>query len=320
MSQPDCTLVIINWNTQALLAQCLASIAIGANTVSTEVFVVDNGSSDGSAAMVRTDFPAAHLIANTHNRGFSYANNQAVVLAQGRYILFLNSDATLSSGCLDNMVAFMDQHPNVGLAGPQLQHADGTFQNSVASIPSLLSELGQKALLRLLAPQRYYGRHFKPSAPLAVESLVGAALLVRREMVDQIGSYDDNFFFYFEETDWCLRAREAQWQVYFLPDVIIYHGQGKSAKTRPDAARIEYWRSRYYFFKKHYSGWKNLILRVGLLTRLAVVLPINALMGLWQTKAKQKAKNNWAILRWHLQGCPTRIGLPGLRKSGQVIT
>lgn len=315
----DLSIIIINWNTRALLIQCLDSIAMGVEKISTEVFVVDNGSTDDSVDSVRSTFPNVHLIANVDNRGFSFANNQALALAQGRFILLLNSDTYLSPGCLDAMVAFMDQNSGVGMAGPRLLHNDGSRQNSVAGAPSLAVELGLKALLRWLAPQRYYGRHFQPEMPTAVDSLVGAALLVRHTLLQQIGAYDDNFFFYFEETDWCLRARKAGWQVFFLPQIIVYHAQGQSAKTCPLAARIEYWRSRYYFFRKHYARWQSLLLRTGLLLRLMLVLPINALLALWQPKARQKVQISWKILLWHLQGCPNDVGLPGQRKSGLVI-
>ncbi len=314
----DCSIVIINWNTKDLLSRCLSSISVGAKKISYEIFVVDNGSSDGSQGMVQTSFPEVHLIANTENRGFGYANNQAFRKAQGRYFFCLNSDAYLSENSLDELVSYLDQHPSIGMAVPQLLCENGDSQPSLSVIPDLLYELAGPSL-RALFPQRYYGDKFKPKEPVSVQSLSGAAFLIRKAMADQIGIYDEDYFFYYEETDWCFRTKKAGWEIFFLPQIHVYHGRGKSTKSYKFEVRIEYWRSRYLFFKKNHSRWQYYGLRIGLLLRQAIPLPFNLFLGLFNPRIKQRAQTSYKILRWHWQGCPEIVGLPGRRKSGLLI-
>ena len=307
----DLSIIIINWNTRDLLHQCIASIPAGmSDQVSYEVFVVDNGSKDGSQQMIKDEYPQVILIQNPCNRGFAAANNQAMQRAQGRYCLLLNSDTIMIESCIDKVINYLDANPNVGMAGPRLLNEDGSIQNSVGSIPNVLTETTQRSLMRLLFPKRYYGRRFQPTEPVFVESLVGASLYVRTKLIKELGMLDEDYFFFLEETDWCLRALKADWKIVFLPDAKIYHLQGKSATPVQAEARIEYWRSRYLFFKKHYPRWHGWILKVGLLAKLLVNLVSNSLIGCFNAKAKHKAWVCAQIFKWHLQACPQKAGLP----------
>jgi hypothetical protein len=311
----DLSIVIVNWNTLELLRNCLNSLIKNIRSVSLEIFVTDNGSTDGSPKMVEDEFPNVRLIKNTVNLGFAKANNQAIKQAQGRYILLLNSDTLAHDSSIEGLVAFMEQTPSAGMAGLQLLNEDGSFQNSVANAPTLLTELTNKSLLRALFPNRYPGKEFRPQSPIEVESLIGACLMVRAETIKAIGLLDEDYFFFFEETDWCLRAKNAGWKIMFHPNLFLYHLQGKTAAIVPANARIEYWRSRYTFFKKHYGKTVQISLEVGLMFRLFVDYIFSLIMSLFSRRSRLRFKVYHQIALWHLKGKPENWGLRNAGKA-----
>jgi GT2 family glycosyltransferase len=186
----------------------------------------------------------------------------------------------------------MRQCPRCGVAGAQLLDPDGSRQNSIANFPTLATELLNKSLLRLVFPRRFPGKEHHYPEPVQVESVVGAFFLTRRTVWQQIGGLDERFFFFFEETDFCLRVREQGWEVLHLPSVQVCHEQGKSARQWSAAARIEYWRSRYAYFAKNHPP------------NMALVT-----FGLSE-RYREKLRLRWAVARWHLSGCPAGMGLP----------
>jgi len=311
----DLSVIIVNWNTRELLDACLQSVINGVHQYTTEVFVVDNGSSDGSQAMVRVKFSSVCLIENNSNHGFARANNQAIRLASGRYFLLLNSDTIIPDHALDELVASMDKNPQIGMAGLQLLNQDGTLQNSIARTPTLLTELTNKSLLRWLFPTRFPGKEFRPDSPIEVESVIGACLIARAVTVRDIGLLDENYFFFLEETDWCLRARRGGWKVVFFPHIAIYHLQGRSAVKVPVAARIEYWRSRYLFFQKHYSPVVFSLLSAGLGVKIFFELHVSLISSLFSKKGRERFMLYFNILLWHIKGMPESWGLQGLNKE-----
>jgi len=252
----DLSVIIVNWNTRDLLAGCLQSLHDTTRELSFEVWVVDNASSDGSVAMVRERFPQTHIIANSENVGFVRANNQALARCQGRYVLLLNSDTKALPGSLDKAIRFMDSHPRAGLAGVRLLNADGSFQASYTVFPNLwrefliLTSLGR----RLIRPE--YPSH-GPQADKGPRKIAGymegAFLLARREALDEIGGLDERIFMYAEDVDWCYRFFQAGWEVWYLPDAPIVHYGGQSSKKRRSRMEAELYRSRVYFFEKHYG-------------------------------------------------------------------
>jgi len=302
----------VNLNTRDLLLGSLASI-YGTVKNSFEVFVVDNASSDGSADAVRRAYPEAQIIENRSNLGFARANNQALRLMKGRYACLLNSDAELTEGAIDLMVSFMDLHHDVAVCGGQLLNADSSHQNSIANTPTLLTELTNKSMLRRLMPSRYPGKEASFSAPVEVESIIGALMLVRHEAMDRAGLLDEDFFFFLEETDWCLRFKSAGYRVMHHPEARIYHFQGVSASKRFVRARLEYWRSRYVFFRKHYSGPAYAMLQAGLLLRILVNLTaylIYVPLTLFLIpKALMRLRLYATLLLWHLLGLPAGWGI-----------
>ena len=313
---PDLSIIIVNWNTRQLLLDCLASVLDATRHLAGEIIVVDNGSHDGSPEAVRRQFgPQVQVLANPDNRGFARANNQALQISRARRVMLLNSDTLVARPAIDGLIAFLDAHPQAAMVGPRMVDQHKREQNCFDNIPCLLTELGNKSLLRLLWPQRFAGKSAGRTDPLQVESLIGACLLLRRDAIDQVGLLDEDYFFFLEETDWCLRLQQAGWQIWHDPRHTIVHLQGQSKKLRPAAAWIEYYRSLYLFFSKHRSAPVYLVLRVCRFGKLAADLLLN-LLGMCVTlgqhrRYRQKTAIYGRIVLWHVLGCPRSAGLRG---------
>ena len=275
MSQMDLSVVIVSYNVRELLERCLASVsskqysvfskrtlAQSLNTehcpLSTEVFVVDNASHDGSAAMVRAKFPEVHLIENATNRGFAAANNQAFALTRGRYVLMLNPDTEVRAGALETLVAFMDAHPRAGACGGKLVYGDGTLQHSAFAFPSLAQIfLDFFPINWRLTESRLNGRYprawYARGAPFRVDHPLGADFLVRRAAAEQVGWLDEQFFIYCEEIDWAMRLQRAGWEIWCVPQAEIVHYEAQSTRQFRETMFVELWRARARLFRKHYS-------------------------------------------------------------------
>jgi GT2 family glycosyltransferase len=309
----DVSIIIVNWNTKPLLVPCLRLIDRASEETKIEIFVVDNGSIDGSSEAVKEEFPGVTLIANPMNFGFSKANNQGIRLSKGKYVLLLNPDTQLRGGAVDVLKGFMNDHPEAGVAGAQLLNSDGSKQNSIANFPSLATELLNKSLLRWLLPNQFPGKEREYTHPIEVDSVIGACMMVRREAIERVGLLDEDYFLFLEETDWCYRMKKAGWKVYHVPHAEVYHFQGKSAEREKKRAKVEYYRSRYIFFKKHRGPWQLFVLRVGLFTKLVLEclsMTVACMMtGFTVRRWKSRLKNYAYLLRWHLRGCPEGMGL-----------
>ncbi len=309
----DLSIIIVNWNTKDFLLPCLRSVFEREFGIGSEVFVVDNGSQDGSGNEVKKTFPFIHLIENKKNLGFAKAVNQGVKNSSGRYILLLNPDTQVKHDAIERLVSFMDAHLDAGAAGAQLLMSDGTKQNSIANFPSLATELLNKSLIRLLFPKKFPGKEKDYPEPIEVDSVIGACMMVRRDAVEQVGLLDEDYFLFLEETDWCYRMKRAGWKIYHIPQAEIYHFQGKSAEKDKKRAKVEFYRSRYHFFKKNRGRLQWLILLMGLMIRLGVEL-IFITMACFLTffnvkKLKQKLSVIAYLMGWHLRFCPEGMGL-----------
>ncbi len=309
----DISIIIVSWNTRDLVVNCIKSVYKTVENFSFETWVVDNGSKDGSQHAVRKRFPEVHLIENEENKGYSMANNQALKLINGRYAVLLNSDTVLKNGAIETIVKFMDENKAVAICGAQLLNSDGTKQNSIANIPNLTTELLNKSLLRRLFPKKYPGKERDFQEPSEVESVIGACMVVRREAIDDVGRMDEDYFFFLEETDWCLQMRKKGWKVFHHPEAKIYHLQGQSAGKFKINARIEYWISRYIFFEKNYGKDKLLALKTWLLIKLflstLLITALNIICLLTNKKFKFKFKLNIKLIVWHIRGRPKNWGL-----------
>jgi len=309
----DLSIVIVNWNTKDLLPQCLKSFDQASDRLKMEVFVVDNGSVDRSVELVREKFPEVIVIQNPMNLGFAKANNQAMKRSKGKYILLLNPDTQVKHVAIERLLSFMDTHLDSGMAGAQLLNSDGSKQNSIANFPSLATELLNKSLLRWFFPKIFPGKERNISEPIEVDSIIGACMMVRREAMEQVGLLDEDYFLFLEETDWCYRMKKAGWKVYHVPQAEVYHFKGKSAEKDKKRAKVEYYRSRYQFFKKHKENVQRLVLLIGLLIKLGFeflsMVIACILTGFAVKKWRNKFLNYAYLLLWHLKGCPEGMGL-----------
>ncbi|MEI8185363.1 MAG: glycosyltransferase family 2 protein [Chlorobiaceae bacterium] len=235
------TVVIVSYNTKDILRHCLEALFTYSAGLEIEVFVVDNNSADGSAQMVQTEFTAVRLISNSRNAGFAAANNQAFRLATGRYIVLLNPDAYLRPLSLSKGIEFMDKNPLCGICGGKIISPEGKLEPSARRFPSALSKLltlsgisGKFSHSPILNRHEFGG--FAHDKPMEVDWVPGTFTIVRKEMLDSIGFFDERFYLYYEETDLCLRAKKAGWKVYFIPFAEVMHIGGASSKTRKDKA------------------------------------------------------------------------------------
>lgn len=266
------SIIIVSWNVRDLLAACLASLPREAETI-----VVDNASGDGSAAMVLARFPHVRLITNEDNLGFTRANNQGIVQSQGSFILFLNPDTVVQNEALDTMITYLHEHPNVGVVGPQLRYGDGSLQSSRRRFPTLATALFESTPLawhlnpaRNRLALRYHMADRQPHQVQEVDWLVGAALLTRREVLHQVGGFDESYFMYSEELDWCRRVKKAGWRIVYLPAATITHYEGKSSEQVVAARHLRFNTSKVRYFRKHHGALQAGVLRLALLAMYAV--------------------------------------------------
>jgi GT2 family glycosyltransferase len=262
----DVSIIIVNWNAKDLLARCLRCVQATAHQVSYEIIVIDNASTDDSPAMVRRDFAAVRLIENRENVGFARANNQGMMMAQGRYYLLLNSDAFVEENTIDGMVAFMDAHPQAGVGGCRLLYEDRSLQPSCYAFPTLKTEFYTALQLdKLLAKSPEFGQFlmtywdFNDMRP--VDVIMGAFMLVRREAAQQVGLFDEGYFMYSEEVDWCYRFRQAGWITLYNPAVQAVHVWGGSSQQMRTEMFLQMHRSKIRFFREHYGRASALMLK-----------------------------------------------------------
>ena len=312
-SSRDLSVIIVNWNTRELLLNCIDSFYRSIKGLTREIFVVDNGSRDGSVDSVRRAFPEIELIQNQRNLGFAKANNAALRISTGRYALLLNTDVILKNGAIETLAEFMDRNPGVGIAGGQLINGDGSKQNSFDNFPSLTTEVLNKSLLRILFPKRYPSKRVNYSSPIDVHSVIGACMIVRSQAIKEVGLLDEDYFFFMEETDWCYRMKSQGWRVCHVPRAEIMHLQGKTANLVRDRAKIEYYRSLYLFFKKHKGMVQFTILRSCLFLRFCVDFLLTLFSSVFTAFRRERLRRKLNIyarlIYWHLKLCPEGMGL-----------
>jgi GT2 family glycosyltransferase len=237
--------IVVNWNTRDLLADCLASVETHLSGTPHEMIVVDNGSTDGSAAFVASRFPRSRLLVNSENLGFGRANNQGMDVARGDLLLLLNSDARLPDGSIRRLIERMREAPGVGVIGPRLEDANGAFQPSAhrfGSIPRMLvEELGlYKLLPRERAASVLLGGYWSHDGERQVDWIVGACMLVRAEVFRTTGGFDPSIFLYGEEEEWCERVADAGWRVVYSPAARVTHlGHQTTQRFFGEASRVE---------------------------------------------------------------------------------
>ncbi len=300
----EISFIIVNWNTKDLLHGCLDSIAKTVGSLSHEIIVVDNASSDGSADMLAREYPSVRLIANAENRGFGAANNQGFAVMKGKYALLINTDAVLTNGAVQKLWDFAEANPRTAIVCGQLLNADGSKQNSIAAFPTLLTLASNTSLLEYFFPGKYPSKRYDHQGPLEVDSAIGACMMIRKKALDAVSFFDERYFFFFEETDLAFAMKRAGWKVYQVPDALIYHLQGQSIGHNTQS-RIEFYRSRYQFLRKwHGSAYYRIAAAVIFLRLVADVL-LNAagvVFTLGLSKALRRKLTVYAqLIQWHFK-------------------
>jgi GT2 family glycosyltransferase len=283
------SICILTLNARDFLRACLHSIQEH-TILDHEIIVVDNGSSDGTSDMLQTEFPTVRLIQNQENLGYTYPNNQAMQLAKGRFIALLNPDTLVHSGAFEQLCAFLESHPDVGIVGPKVLNPDGTLQAPcrrgdsrpwavISYFTGLAKRFPDKAFFN-----GYLLTHLPEDQIHPVDGVSGSCMFIRREVVDQIGYLDERFFAYQEDADYCLRARQAGWRVYYNPEAQITHfgGQGGS-RVQPYRSIWAWHKSYFLYYRKHFAGdyffLFNWLYYVAMGVKLLMALLKNALSG-----------------------------------------
>lgn len=286
----DLSIIIVAWKVKDLLKKCLDSIYskskginfacpvvaarrfYGACPVMAsksepfygEVFVVDNNSGDGSAEMIKTNFPQARLIINQENKGFASANNQGIKESKGEFILLLNPDTEILDNALEKMVNFMKEHEEAGIVGCRLLNSDHSLQPSCRAFPNLYSQIIILLKLHNFFPglvKKYYMLDWPHQEIKEVDQVMGACFLIRKKVINEVGLLDEGFWALFEEVDYCKRIKNANWKVCFTPEAEIIHHKGQSFKKQEMIAKqINFNRSLLRYFKKYHSFSSYLIL------------------------------------------------------------
>lgn len=309
----DVSVIVVTWNTREMTLECLKRLRQAVEGLDAEVFVVDNASSDGTAEAIRAEHPEVKLLVMEKNLGFAGGNNAALACAAGRYVLLLNSDAMVEPDAVREMLAFMESRKDAGACGAQLLNRDGTRQNSFDNFPTFATELLPKSLLRALMPRKYPSKKQEYREPLEVESALGTCMMARAEVVRQVGTLDERFFFLYEETDWCLRMRKAGWRIYFVPSARALHLQGRTKASRRAAAKIEYYRSLYAYFGKNYGTFSAGLFRglkfCALFVNLSALFLGNVFTAFAMARWRRKLNVYARSFLWHLMLCPAGAGL-----------
>jgi uncharacterized protein (TIGR03492 family) len=276
----DLSIIIVNYNGGQFLSECLRSIPAGAQRATFEIILVDNGSTDDSVALVQKEFPAVKLVRNETNRGFCKANNQGLKIYRGRYALLLNNDTIVQPGAFDQLLDFMAKSPKAGACGPKLLNADGTPQH-------------QGGLLAR--------RFWLAKAPVKVDYVIAACLLVRREVIDIVGGLDENFFFSNDDLDWERRIRKAGWDIYFVPAAEVTHYGGFTMKRFNPRLFVEGFRGGLYFCRKHYGPLVYQLYRWLLALTMLIALPLTTILYPLLPN-KEKLGAYWQILWIAIRG------------------
>lgn len=310
MTAIDVSIIIVNWNTRELLLRCLDSIPQGLQSSTSEILLVDNASVDGSVEAVRDGYPRVTLLTNQTNAGFAAANNQGALLAQGRYIFFLNPDTIVLHGSIDALVMYADHHPEIGILGPKILNPDGSRQLSCwREYPGV-----KTALVDALYLWKFPWLRFSQSsvytddelnATRAVAHLLGACLFVRRETWEQVGPFDEQFFMFLEETDLCFSAQQEHWAVVYIPDSEIIHYGRQSVIQQPSTNYPHLYRSYCRFWRKHHPEKRGTLVFIKVIIALAGLIRV----GLWsfrlllsksaeqRKRASSLSKGYWKVFR-----------------------
>lgn len=299
------SVIIVSYNAEHFLRQCLESLYETVRGIAFETIVVDNCSSDGGIAMVKRDFPQVRVLENSTNMGFARGNNRGIALAQGEHVLLLNSDTRAIGGALGKLVDFLDTHPDVAVVAPRLVYPDLTDQCVARSFPTPANALfGRKSLLTRLFPANRYSQRYLTSRrhtsdePFEVDWVSGACLMARKDVLDAAGRLDEAFFMYWEDLDLCYRVKQRGGRIVCVPEARVVHYEGKSSEGAVSGrCIIEFHKGVYRYYRKHHvrSAFDamNVAAVIGLAVRAALLLGINSLKKIRHSASGKKSK--WTV-------------------------
>jgi len=290
------SIIIVNWRTPRLLAACLDSLSLDRGHAQFEFIVVDNHSDDGSIEILAQQYPFVQVIANSENVGFSKACNQAIPLAQGKYVLLLNPDTVVAQGAVSALADFMEADNDCGATGPKVLNPDGTLQLACRrSFPDPVAAFFRITYLSRLFPRhrllaRYNLTYADPEATLEVDALSGSCMMVRREVVDVVGLLDEDIFMFGEDIDWCWRIKQAGWKICYFPSAVVYHYHGAASRLRPVGTTINLHKGMEVFYRKHMAPkyWPvfNALVYTAIWCRAAVFVVLRILGNLRPVKTE----------------------------------
>lgn len=269
---PELAILIVTWNSQATIWQCLDSIYKNCQNVLLEVLVLDNASTDETVNIIKTDFPQVKLFESPENLGFARGNNALVDKADSEFILFLNPDTVIMNVSVYQMLKYIKENNSVVALGPKLLYGDNSFQLSYAKFPNLRTELFTKIYQRSTNQKRSWILKYLEKNSLKVKEvdwISGACLLTRRDVLNSVGKFDENFFLYFEDADLCYRMKSKGKIIYF-PQAQVKHVVGQSTKPQNLKTEYHYRHSQLYYYRLHHSWFSNLVLKLYLSAKFRI--------------------------------------------------
>jgi len=307
----ELSVIIVSWNACGYLRDCLRSVQSTGDSVVKDVIVVDNGSTDGSQAMVAKEFPTVTLVQSENNLGFAKANNLGLKYSTGKFVALINSDVIVHGECFMELLAYLAAHADVGLIGPNVCGPDGQLQRTCRQFPTLWNTFCRSFALDTLLPKwkLFSGkemRHWNHQNLAEVEVISGCFWVARKAAITDVGNLDERFFFYAEDVDWCKRFRDAGWNVVFVPTATATHFGGASSANAPLFFSIELLRANLSYWRKHHSdvgqaGFYLLsVLHHGI--RLLLLSPKAVLSVMFHHEAPHKFQRSMVCLRWLATG------------------
>ena len=305
----DLSIIIVNHNTCELLINCITSVNGNSKTIDFEIIVVDNNSKDDSVSRMRELFPKVMIIENNQNVGFATANNQAIRDSKGEVVLLLNPDTIVVEGAIEKSYEFLCNHPDAGVVGCKLLNTDYSIQPSCRSFPSIWNHFSESFFLYKLFPKsRIFGRSymtfFSYDRIMKVDVVIGAFMMIKREVFDDIGLLDESFFMYSEETDFCLRARQQEWEIYYYPDAQIIHIWGGMSDELPVNLFVELHKSLMKYCYKHHPSYyahiEKIIIIIGVVLRYIhsqIIYVFNK-----EKSINGRKKKYLKTLQWYMKG------------------
>jgi hypothetical protein len=287
----DLSIIIVSWNSEKDISACLSSIEKAKQNLNAEVFVVDNSSSDGTVGIVESNFHGVNMIKNSNNAGFAKANNQAISISKGEYVLILNPDTILNENSLTDSIEYMKQNSEIGVLGCAIHNPDGSQQFSVRKFPTLVSQILVLCKLHNFFPnlwpiKKYFALNFDYTKDQVVDQVMGAFMLISRSCLNKVGLLDENFWIWFEDVDYCKRVKNAGLQVVYSPKMSIIHNQSQSfARLFAVKEQKIFNKSLLYYMKKHNGNLAYIILHI----YIPISIALSAFVGIFENKSNKLA-------------------------------